>query len=542
MVEEEEKHALTIPETMNEGNKRKLEDEIQLAKKKAQEIAARLRSNADPKRPRLLDDNNLSKPALFSSFIPPLSGQFHSSQGTSKIITIPNGKVGVVIGKGGETIKYLQLQSGVNIQITKDSDADPYSQTRGVELTGTMDQISRAEQLIDDVINETDGGGSAPSASMQPGAEQFIMKVPNDKVASLIGKGGETIRSIQSSTGARIQIIPLRLPPGDTSRERSVYINGLKEQIDSAKELIDERVSGNRLRNLSGTSSYVQPVYPPPGNWGPPGQPPMQQQPGYWYPQPGPCVAPTPYCGGYPAQVPGSDQSNPSDVPPPPQQSSGYNYYGQQAQMGSAPPNFSYSYSYSQTLPVTSQSYDHSFSQQPPSFRQDVSSQAPPLDQQKPYLPPGYGPTTASFQPDGITPNQSTQQSFTYQLGYNQPMDTAQAGYGTAPTYMGPPPALPGHDQMGFTQSGYGGQQPIQVSPLASHPVYEQGYPPQPAFAPANCAPGTIPPAYEHPQLLSQPQSEPTSDGFSQPLIYGAEESGARKSAPVLPETVRSES
>lgn len=46
----------------------------------------------------------------------------------------------------------MQSQSGAKIQITKDLEADPYSQTRGVELTGTSEQISMAEQLIDDVL------------------------------------------------------------------------------------------------------------------------------------------------------------------------------------------------------------------------------------------------------------------------------------------------------------------------------------------------------------------------------------------------------
>ena len=54
----------------------------------------------------------------------------------------------MIIGKGGETIKYLQLQSGAKIQITKDAEADPYSVSRDVELTGTSEQVSRAEQLI----------------------------------------------------------------------------------------------------------------------------------------------------------------------------------------------------------------------------------------------------------------------------------------------------------------------------------------------------------------------------------------------------------
>lgn len=60
----------------------------------------------------------------------------------------------MVIGKGGETIKYIQLQSGAKIQITKDQDADPHSLTRDVELMGTSEQMSHAEQLINDVIAE----------------------------------------------------------------------------------------------------------------------------------------------------------------------------------------------------------------------------------------------------------------------------------------------------------------------------------------------------------------------------------------------------
>lgn len=63
-------------------------------------------------------------------------------------------KVGLIIGKGGETIKYLQSQSGAKIQITKDLEADPHSRTRDVELMGSSEQISRAEDLINDMIGQ----------------------------------------------------------------------------------------------------------------------------------------------------------------------------------------------------------------------------------------------------------------------------------------------------------------------------------------------------------------------------------------------------
>lgn len=74
--------------------------------------------------------------------------------GTSKKIEIPNIRVGVIIGKSGETIKYLQLQSGAKIQVTRDTEADLNSPTRSVELMGTPEQIAKAEQLINDVLAE----------------------------------------------------------------------------------------------------------------------------------------------------------------------------------------------------------------------------------------------------------------------------------------------------------------------------------------------------------------------------------------------------
>ncbi|KAG6492407.1 hypothetical protein ZIOFF_047370 [Zingiber officinale] len=257
-------------------------DGIQLAKQRAQEIAARLFSDAEAKRPRVENGGGTgdSKDTSFGSAIgdnilKPISQKLPSQtsftshplpsygyQGSSKKIEIPNGRVGVIIGKSGETIKYLQLQSGAKIQVTRDMDADPNSLTRSVEIVGTSEQISRAEQLINDVLAEADTGASATIASrklgsVQPGAEQFQMKV-----GMVIGKGGETIKSMQARSGARIQVsrhllkkpeldlvtvcrlvIPLHLPPGDISTERTVYIDGTQEQIEIAKQLVNEVIS-----------------------------------------------------------------------------------------------------------------------------------------------------------------------------------------------------------------------------------------------------------------------------------------------------------
>lgn len=40
-----------------------------------------------------------------------------------------------------------------------------------------------------------------------------------------------------------LQVIPLHLPPGDTSTERTVQIDGSSEQIETAKQLVNEVIS-----------------------------------------------------------------------------------------------------------------------------------------------------------------------------------------------------------------------------------------------------------------------------------------------------------
>lgn len=60
----------------------------------------------------------------------------------------------MLIGKGGETIRYLQVNSGAKIQILRDSEADPNSALRPVEIIGSVTCIENAEKLINAVIAE----------------------------------------------------------------------------------------------------------------------------------------------------------------------------------------------------------------------------------------------------------------------------------------------------------------------------------------------------------------------------------------------------
>ncbi|KFK32529.1 hypothetical protein AALP_AA6G255200 [Arabis alpina] len=497
-------------------------DEIQMAKQKAQEIAARLLNSADAKRPRVEngasydygDKGFSSYPSdgkQMSSTVPgsiPVSYGSFQGQGTTKKIDIPNMRVGVIIGKGGETIKYLQLQSGAKIQVTRDMDADPNAPTRTVDLTGTPDQISKAEQLINDVLEEAEAGGTAGSGGGggsrrmgggQAGGEQFSMMIPNNKVGLVIGKGGETIKSMQAKTGARIQVIPLHLPPGDPTPERTLQIDGTSDQIEHAKHLVNEIISGeNRMRNPSMGGGYQQQGYQarPPSSWAPSGAPPAQQ-PGYGYMQPGaypPQYGQSPY-GSYPQQT--WDQSS---VPPSQQSTQGeYDYYGQQQSQqpnsggSSAPPTDTTGYNYYQQASGYGQA-GQGYQQDgygAYASQQSGYGQAAGYDQQQ-----GYGSTTNPTQEEDASQAAPPSSAQSGQAGYGttgqQPPQgsTGQAGYAAAPT----------------SQAGYSSQQPA---------AYSSGYGAPP--------PAGKPPAYggQNQQSPGAPGSYGAHSGYAQPAASG---------------------
>lgn len=543
-------------------------DEVQIAKQRAQEIVARLVSsannNADAKRPRVEDSaedrlpingsnvidhhraqsdhilvqkpqtqsvGNLQLGDAASSMQP---GSYFGFQTAARKMDVPNAKVGLIIGKAGETIKYLQHQSGAKIQVTRDTDSDPSSTTRQVELTGTMEQINRAEQLITDVIAEADAGNSAALvargfSSAQPGSEQVQIKVPNNKVGLIIGRGGETIKNLQSRTGARIQLIPLHLPEGDTSTERTVQMTGTKKQIEAAQEMINEVINNEtRFRGPPMSGGYGQQGYRaprPPQMWGPPGPPPMQQA-GYGYQQPGPYPGPPqhymsqPY-GGYPQQASGGYATGWDQRPPAPaqqpQQSGGYDYYGQQGQTGAAPNSGNYGYGqpqpggYGQVGSYGQQGY----SQQ--GYGQEGYGQ--PVTPQQGYEQQGYGNPAygAPGAPQSGPPQAGTpQQDGSASQGYGLPQVSSQQGSSQGQVPPGPSqqvynqqsPAASGYPQQATSQPAYGQQ-------ATSQPAYGQQATSQPAYGQQ----ATSQPGYGQ-QPLPQPgygQQASSQPGYGQP-------------------------
>ncbi|KAG0465421.1 hypothetical protein HPP92_019585 [Vanilla planifolia] len=92
------------------------------------------------------------------------------------------GFVGVIIGKSGENIKYLQVQSGARIE------------------------VNRAEQLINDVLTAARSANAGDSGFISAQAFTNTPTCDDSKVGLIIGKGGEKIKSMQTISGACVQV------------------------------------------------------------------------------------------------------------------------------------------------------------------------------------------------------------------------------------------------------------------------------------------------------------------------------------------------
>ena len=83
------------------------------------------------------------------------------------------------------------------------------------------------------------GGAGWPSGGGEGGEKTEYVMVPASKVGLVIGKGGETIKSINQASGAHTEI-DKNAPPD--AREKNFIIRGPPECVDRAKQMVMEKI------------------------------------------------------------------------------------------------------------------------------------------------------------------------------------------------------------------------------------------------------------------------------------------------------------
>uniref|UniRef100_A0A7N8YLJ0 Far upstream element-binding protein 3-like n=1 Tax=Mastacembelus armatus TaxID=205130 RepID=A0A7N8YLJ0_9TELE len=182
--------------------------------------------------------------------------------GTSVDVQVPRFAVGIVIGRNGEMIKKIQNDAGVRIQFKAD---DGISPERVAMVMGQADRCQHAVHLINDLIQtaqERDGFGSALRGGWVRGRGDWTMgspgplqevtyTIPADKCGLVIGKGGETIKSINQQSGAHVEL--QRNPPPSTDPNTRVFtIRGTAQQMELARQLIDDKIGGSGIMSNGG--------------------------------------------------------------------------------------------------------------------------------------------------------------------------------------------------------------------------------------------------------------------------------------------------
>jgi len=220
--------------------------------------------------------------------------------GAGESMDIPKQMVGRVIGRGGETVRGLQAQSGANVSIDQNV---PEGAPCKVTISGAPDQVARAKAMITELLSDGGkGGGPQFGAGGSGGGAEKVLPIQQQHVGKIIGKGGETIKGMQNQTGARIQI---------DQNAWTCTITGTPQAVEQAAQIIATITAGgdppDYRQGPGGGGGYGPPGggygggggYAPPaaggyGGYGP--------SPGYGgYPPPGyGGYAPPPGYGGYP--------------------------------------------------------------------------------------------------------------------------------------------------------------------------------------------------------------------------------------------------
>mmetsp|Transcript_32830 Transcript_32830/g.74978 ORF Transcript_32830/g.74978 Transcript_32830/m.74978 type:complete len:468 (+) Transcript_32830:31-1434(+) len=170
-------------------------------------------------------------------------------------IGIPNGVVGYIIGRGGESITSMQRRTNCRVQIQKEHEMAPGTAQRVITLTAaSKDSVAACRAIIENMVKErmvqsnsiSIGSGNNATSQMAQlqkalaeGQAHVTCKVPDADVGLVIGKGGMQIKLIQEKSGANIQIP--QMADTDNPAMRTVNITHQnKEGAEFAKTMIEE--------------------------------------------------------------------------------------------------------------------------------------------------------------------------------------------------------------------------------------------------------------------------------------------------------------
>lgn len=118
--------------------------------------------------------------------------------------------IGLILGRGGETMKEIQEKSGAHVAYDRFKERG--SANDSVRLVGRKEEIERAIDLLEKklgqprVLNFAGEVSGAAALPVNPDEATHEIRIEQALVGRIIGKGKVAIKQISEHTGARIQI------------------------------------------------------------------------------------------------------------------------------------------------------------------------------------------------------------------------------------------------------------------------------------------------------------------------------------------------
>lgn len=175
--------------------------------------------------------------------------------GTEDELTIrmlcPNGRIGGVIGKGGNVIKRMREETGAKIKV---GDAGSDSDERVIQISSTeflesftSPGIEAALQVytrLSDIQMEKDKDNNSFTARLL---------VPANHIGCLLGKGGNIISEMRKVTRANIRILPKEeLPKCALENDELVQIMGDQSVVQDALTHVLTKLRNNLFKGRDG--------------------------------------------------------------------------------------------------------------------------------------------------------------------------------------------------------------------------------------------------------------------------------------------------
>uniref|UniRef100_A0A914Z6J5 K Homology domain-containing protein n=1 Tax=Panagrolaimus superbus TaxID=310955 RepID=A0A914Z6J5_9BILA len=198
-------------------------------------------------------------------------GQNSAITNMVETIEIPDSVVGLVIGRGGEQVAYIQQETKCRLQMAHEATSQ---QTRFCTLNGTRENIDRARNMISELLGRainikstltgemssqqqsTEATAITPMAGIPPGCIQRILSIPGTKCGLIIGRNGDTIKSLQETLGVKMLLIQEN--QAISHGPKPLRITGTPDKVENACQTIESIINSEDSR-----PQYVKSV----GEW-----------------------------------------------------------------------------------------------------------------------------------------------------------------------------------------------------------------------------------------------------------------------------------